>query len=429
MDTVEGTRDILLRGGCANVVNAKGRPRTGWVADSPAVGAGLRQSPCGDSLRPTPPPRCNDPFAATLSGGGFRATLAGLGALRLLADAGHLGDLRYLSSVSGGSITNGVTALAWPKLREKGFTTTAFDELVVEPIVRRISAHSLKIALLRGSWRAVGSPTRTDVLALRLDQWFFGGAELEALDSGVRWIISASNLVSGVRFSFERDVLGDYTIGLSPTKGTGLRLSRAVAASAAVPGTFAPVRIHGLRFPCATEPPALLDGGAYDNTGLEALDSENYRGTFLLTMNAGGLLHAGPYGRVPLVRDLARANSMLYRQSTTLRTRDMVHRFQRGKDIPAGAPLPPGARRGVLVSLATDMPTERPEALLAWYASYPEHRTHEGRDLALVPTVFDKLDEKLCRLLVYRGWWLTGAALAVYYPDRMPSTALTPPPL
>jgi len=400
-----------------------------WLVDSPAIGTGLTQAPCGDATRPEPPPDCSDPLAVTLSGGGFRATLAGLGALRLLADSGRLGDLRYLSSVSGGSITNAVTALAWPQLRGRGFTAAAFDELVIDPVIGRISHRSLKMALVRGIWRTVGRSTRTDLLARRLDEWFLDGAELEQLDPEVRWIFNAANMTSGVRFGFERDVVGDYTIGLSPTKGSGMRVSLAVAASAAVPGTFAPVVLNRVPFPCATDPPALLDGGVYDNSGLEALDSDQYRDVFLFTMNAGGLLRAGPYGKVPLVRDLARANSLLYRQSTALRTRDMVERFRRGRELPPGTPLPRGARRGVLVGLATDFPAERPETLRSWCAAHPEHRSFDGRDLALVPTVFDELDERLCRVLVYRGWWLMGAALACYHPDRLPTVDLSPPPL
>jgi len=257
-----------------------------------------------------------------------------------------------------------------------------------------------------------------ELLARRLDQWFLHDKELEGLDPEVRWIISAANMITGVRFTFERDVLGDYTIGLTPTADSHLRVSLAVAASAAVPGAFAPMVINQVRFPCATQPPVLLDGGTYDNTGLEALDGERYRKTFLLTLNAGGLLRPGSYGKVPLVRDLARANSLLYRQSTALRTRDMVNRFDRGRSVPTQDPVPPGARRGVLVGLATDFPEPGPELLRAWRDRHPEHRTFDGKDLSLVPTVFDKLDEKLCRALIYRGWWLMGAALAVAHLRR-----------
>jgi NTE family protein len=403
-----------------------------WYVDSPAVGTGLQPRPCGDTLRPEVPAPSADPFALTFSGGGFRATLAALGVVRLLADVGSLADVRYVSSVSGGSVANGVLAVAWPKLRERGFTAAAVDEIVIDPFVERISKRSLKVSLILGIWRTVGPKNRTDLLAHRFDDWFFDKLELEELDPEVRWIVNAANLVSGTRFTFERDLVGDYTIGLTSTAGTGLRLSTAVAASAAVPGAFAPLRLKGVEFPCGTEPPALLDGGAYDNTGLEAVDSDRYRHTFLVALNAGGLLRPGGYGKIPLVKELARSNSLLYRQSTALRTRSMVERFERAAIVPLDVALPDGARRGVLTGLATAFPdaTGSLDGQLAdWCATHPEMVEHDGKHLATVPTVFDEIDESLCRALVHRGWWLTGAALARYHPDRVPDpTAFEAPP-
>jgi len=114
---------------------------------------------------------------------------------------------------------------------------------------------------VRGIWRAVGPSTRTDLLARRFDEWWFDGVELEQVDRGVRWIINAANLTTGVRFGFERDTVGDYTIGHVSTAGTGLRLSTAVAASAAVPGAFAPVVLRSPEFPGADHAPVLMDGG------------------------------------------------------------------------------------------------------------------------------------------------------------------------
>lgn len=411
---------IAAEGVGTSVGDETSAPGDAWFVDSPALSTGLQPAPCGDGRRPAQPAPSADPFAVTFSGGGFRATLASLGAIRMVADLGRLGDVRYLSSVSGGSVANGAVAAAWPALRERRFTAAAVDELVIDPLVRRISSRSLKVSLLRGVWRTIGSSTRTELLARRFDEWFFDGLRLEDLDPEVRWIVNAANLVTGARFTFERDVVGDYTVGLAQTSGTGLRLSLAVAASAAVPGAFAPVRLQGLSFPCGSERPALVDGGAYDNTGLEAIDGERYRDAFLVTLNAGGLLRPGAYGRIPFVRELARSNSLLYRQSTTLRTRWMVERFDRGRTVPPGAPMPDGARRGVLTGLATTFPSPGTEALRAWRAAHPESRTHDGTDLALVPTVFDRLDERLCRALVRRGWWLTGAAVACHHPERLP---------
>ncbi|KQV76037.1 Patatin [Aeromicrobium sp. Root344] len=389
-----------------------------WVVDSPAIGTGLQPQRFRGDKPPRKPPRSAAPVALTISGGGFRATLAGLGAIRLLADAGLLSDLRYVSSVSGGSLANGLLASRWPLLREAGFTAAAVQEHLIDPFIARISSQSLKWSLVRGIWRTVGPSTRTDLLVRRFDEWWFDGVELEHLDRGVRWIINAANLTTGVRFGFERDTVGDYTIGHVSTAGTGLRLSTAAAASAAVPGAFAPVVLKSPEFPGADHAPVLMDGGTYDNTGLQALDDKAYRDVFLVALNAGGLLRPGPYGRVPVIRDLARANSLLYRQSVALRTTSLVAQFQRGRKAGAG-PLPPDGRRGVLTGLVTTLPDPGPAPLRAWRARFPEARAYDGRDLALVPTVFDKLEPALCRALVHRGWWTVGAALATFFPRRL----------
>ncbi len=407
--------------------------------DSAALGASLSGlvAPCGDGRRPAePPPATGTRVGVTLSGGGFRATFAGVGVIRYLADAGLLGDLRFASSVSGGSVANGMLAIRWPELRERGFTGAAVDELVLAPLADRVTAASLKSKLIRNVWRAVGRRTRTDVLAWAFDDWFFQGRELADLDDGCRWIINAANLSTGVRFAFERDVVGDYVVGLAPTEGTGIRVARAVAASAAVPGAFAVMKLDDVEFPCGGRgAPHLLDGGAYDNTGLEAIDSDRYRDVFTVALNAGGVFVTGGYGKVPLVRDLARANSLLYRQSTTLRTRWMIDRFQAWERTPAGASPPPRARGGVLFGLASTIePGGRatPE-FTAFTQRFPEHRSHprggdDERDLAFVPTVFDRLDPGLVAALVYRGWWLTGATIAQYHPTRAPAAdQLTPP--
>jgi predicted acylesterase/phospholipase RssA len=63
---------------------------------------------CVDALRPaSPAPTADGPaIGLTLSGGGFRATFAAVGVVRYLADSGLLGNLRHVSSVSGGSFAN-----------------------------------------------------------------------------------------------------------------------------------------------------------------------------------------------------------------------------------------------------------------------------------------------------------------------------------
>lgn len=365
------------------------------------------------AAKPPPPPK--DPaLALAFSGGGFRATLTALGTLRFLADAHLIQQVRYVSSVSGGSLANGVFACSYEDLAAKEFAPEALDDLVIRPFVDRITTRSLTMGLILNIWRILGPGTRTDLLASFFDKWFFNGRGLEELSSGCRFIFNAANLTTGVRFGFERDVMGDWVLGRAPTAGTGIRVAQAAAASAAVPGAFAPFVLRGVDFPCSSGRIAkLLDGGAYDNSGLEAVD--DLPNALLVAVNAGGLFRTGAWGGVPIIRDLQRASSLLYRQSTALRHREMVERFmawENARDLDQDRPE--WGRRGVLFGLATafDAPDE-------WKATRPERDEWRVR-LAQYKTSFAKFPVDICEQLLYRGWWLTGATLTAYHRAVLP---------
>jgi len=379
----------------------------------------------GDLIAPChrPYPRHADPpdpdslpaFAVALSGGGFRATLAAVGVLRFLADIDLLSRVRWVSSVSGGSIANGVFAAAYPALEERGFDTGAFVDLVERPIVDHVSRGSLTSKLFRNAWRTVGPATRTTVLARALDDWFFDKRKLAELSPVCRFIFNGANLTTGVRFGFERDVVGDYVIGNVSTGKRTFRLAEAVAASAAVPGFF-PAFIPKGDFPCLDgRKPRIVDGGVYENTGLEAIESLRPERACIVALNAGGVFRTGSFGRVPVIRDLMRSEGLLYRQSTALRTRHMVEGFQaweRARD--AGQPAPEESRQGVLFGLATTMAAVSPD----WVA---EEHADLRPSLARLKTSFAKFPLDQCRQLVYRGWWLTGASLATYHRQLLPA--------
>jgi len=373
---------------------------------------------------PPAPPR-QPPFALAFSGGGFRASLSALGVLRFLADAGLLAQVRWVSSVSGGSVANGAFAAAYPDLESSGFTPEALEKHLVRPFVERISGASMARTMIGGLWRVVGRRTRTDLLADTLDEWFFAGRLLEQISPSCRFIFNASNLTTGVRFGFERDVFGDYVLGPLTTAGRSLRLAQAVAASAAFPGAFAPVVLSEFTFPCANGRTAtLLDGGAYDNMGLEPLDDlnrrknpEHLRDACLVVANAGGVFRTGSFGGLPFVKNLQRTNSLLYRQSVVLRTRTMVERFQAWERAPEGE-KPPWARRGVLFGLATTM---REGDAAEWRQGRPEPSKEFLVDLAKTETSFDQFPQHLCDRLLYRGWWLAGATLSQYHRDLLPA--------
>jgi len=366
---------------------------------------------------PEPPARSTEPaIALAFSGGGFRATLSALGVLRFVADAGLLGQVRYVSSVSGGSVAHGLMACAYAELEKAGFSPQAVDGLVIQPLVDMVSTKSLTSALTRNVWRVIGPMTRTNLLADELNRWFFQDRLLEELPAGCRFIFNAANITTGVRFGLERDVIGDWVLGRASTRGTGLRVADAVAASAAVPGAFAPFVIKGVAFPCAGGRTAkLLDGGAYDNMGLEPLD--DLPTVCVIAINAGGVFRTGVYGGIPLIRDLQRANSLLYRQSTALRMRAMVERFQATEQArERGEPPPPWGRLGVLFGLATTL-----DATPEWATDRPEHPEWR-EELAELHTSLARFPLDVCRRLIYRGWWLAGATLSRYHRVLLPST-------
>lgn len=383
---------------------------------SPALGTSASDlvEPCRTvGPRPARPPLPTEqPLALAFSGGGFRASLAALGLLRFVADAGLLGRVRYVSSVSGGSIAHGLLAYHYDALEREGFTADAVDRLVIEPFIDRISKQSLIWALISNLWKIIGPKTRTNLLADTFDEWFYRGRQLEQLSNSCRFVFNAADLTTGVRFGFERDVFGDYVLGLRTTEGSGLRLGDAVAASAAFPGAFAPLVMGRYQFPCSNGRVAkLLDGGAYDNLGLEVVD--DLPDTFLVAINVGGLFHTGRFGGLPFIRNLVRVNSLLYRQSTALRQREMISRFQAFEQAKAqNQPAPDWGRQGILFGLAATFKNPSTE----WVATRPE-RDELRIKLALVKTTFARFDRELCRQLVYRGWWLTGCSIATFHRD------------
>jgi NTE family protein len=124
-----------------------------------------------EPLPADPPPTTEIPLALAFSGGGFRASLAALGVLRFIADAGLLGRVRYVSSVSGGSVAHGVFAHHYEALERAAFDPEELDRLVIEPFINRISEHSLIWALISNLWKIIGPKTRTNLLADTFDEW------------------------------------------------------------------------------------------------------------------------------------------------------------------------------------------------------------------------------------------------------------------
>jgi predicted acylesterase/phospholipase RssA len=412
----------------------------------------------------------------------MRASLSGLGMVRAIADAGLLDNVRYSSSVSGGSWPNALLATRYAQIADAGFTREAVDEHIVRPFVEKVSTTSVSTTMLRNSWKIIGPRTRTDLLADVFDDWFGGGAKLGDLPEGCRWIFNATNLTNGARFGFERDRVGDNDAKY--IRAPELRVADAVAASASLPGALATQRLprpynvypHG-------DVPKLVDGAVYDNLGLEPL-LQIRELPLIVVLDAGAPTRRSVREKLGVVGTVKKSSQVSARQTTTLRKRwfieqlrawedweaanpeayadfvtdqeakqkeinDWVRKVQK-KEIEAtdepAPPMPPrGAKRGVIFSLGTTMDNARdivstiskqqkyradpaaPE-VPPWRANAGSPMTPEQfrTSVTAIGMAAGKFDLDVCDDLVYRGWWLTRETLRTFHPEVVPSDGMAP---
>ena len=224
-----------------------------------------------------------------LSGGGYRATLFHTGVLLRLNEFGLLSKISRISSVSGGSITSAILAMNWDQL---GYSAPGdicppdtMHRALVEPVLKVTSTTLDVSGGLLGllPWKSAGN-----VLADKYDDVLFGGkllSELTRAKPCPKFIFNATNLQTGGSFRFTRDYVADSRALFSTDHGA--RLAEAVAASSAFPPVLSPLRLdlrgRDVEIPPWVEPdspfadpelrkrPVLIDGGVYDNLGLESI--------------------------------------------------------------------------------------------------------------------------------------------------------------
>lgn len=213
-----------------------------------------------------PPQRPDDDhdrvIGLSLSGGGLRAAAFAFGVLQELAEGERdvYGDLRFVSSVSGGSLTAAYMALEGrPGLH-------SFRERV---LLRDFELH-LRLSL----WSpdnvlrllAGGLNDRSN-LGRVLDQDVFRSATFADIHGRGHldlWI-NATDLFNRTPFPFTPPVFAALCSDLP-----GLRVSEAVAASMAVPLAFAPVVLKTWPEHCQAPPPPWAERAAQDQGGVTA---------------------------------------------------------------------------------------------------------------------------------------------------------------
>ncbi len=290
-------------------------------------------------------------IALCLSGGGLRATLFHLGALRRLNELGVLARVDLVSSVSGGSIINGMLALKWPQLansNEGDLIFRQYQSEVYEPLTEFCS-HDLRTRVVfdwanPANWIGLFSQDRslTDLLADSYGRQLGFNVELNSLPNMPSFIFCATNLESGVNWEFQSGPtgnMGDYIVGYSSNAGE--TLARAVAASSSFTPVFPPVivrrdpktyvggKIQNDRQRIARV--ALTDGGVYDNLGLEpAWNQQHLEYNYVLVSDAGRpSSYVDEPSQLPFGR-LKRSFDITMIQINALRKRWMIREFIRG---------------------------------------------------------------------------------------------------
>src|SRR5690349_1633279 len=297
-------------------------------SSQPVTGAGT-ESPAG------PKPG----IALCLSGGGYRAMIFHLGALWRINQLGFLKKLSRVSSVSGGSITAGVLALAWKDLRfNANGVAENLEELVIKRL-RRLANNTIdQGSIIKGI--LMPRHSISDEVTEAYKDHLFGNATLRDLpadNEGPRFIINATNVQSKVLWRFRRPYMGDYRVGLVNNPTTELAL--AVAASSAFPPFLSPAQLELQPSDFDPNIPAVLkdeayrttvvltDGGVYDNLGLETA-WKSY--DTILVSDGGGACDDEPDPERDWARHSYRILSLIDNQVRSLRKRQVIDSYKQG---------------------------------------------------------------------------------------------------
>ena len=219
-----------------------------------------------------------------LSGGGYRATLFNLGALIRLNELGLMGKIKRITSVSGGSITNGYLAMRWNDLQfnDEG-VIERFKENIVDPLWDFCSK-SLDVGAI--IWGTLDPFHRvSDKIAGAYNKGLFKHFKMAFIPFGEgipQFLFYGTNLQTGASVRMMQNMLYDWKIGAIEIDTW--ELATVVGISSAFPPFLSPVIlkldpgqwIKGRYARCFDdrkykEKLYLTDGGVYDNMGMESL--------------------------------------------------------------------------------------------------------------------------------------------------------------
>ena len=359
-------------------------------------------------LAPSSPP---DGVGLCLSGGGYRAMLFHVGALWRLMEAGKLLGLTRISSVSGGSITAGVLALAWPALKSGGMA--AFQRKVVAPL-RGLADTTIDQRSVLGGMFLPG--TIGSYVAGAYAKHLFGDKTLQDLPPAPFFVFNATNLETGTPFRFSKLEAADYRVGriANPT----IRIADAVAASSAFPpvlspfildvhpGDFEPLRKGEIQDDAFRTEISLSDGGVYDNLGLEQIWKHCRT---VLVSDGGGRLADDPTPPGDWARQSMRVMEVIDHQVRNLRKRQVV------------GSLASGQRLGSYWGIRTD--------IADYGLSDPLPAPHASTiKIAGIATRLKRMDPREQERLINWGYAVSDAGIRRYWDSALTRPAAFPYP-
>lgn len=341
-----------------------------------------------------------------------------VGTLWRLYEAGRLREVDRISSVSGGSITSGALALAWPKLAFDPLNVSDFIAHVVEPVCS-LAGHTIDVGAIVGGIVLPGSIA--DRVADAYRKHLFGAATLQDLPDAPRFVINATNVQSGALWRFSKPYMGDYHVGrvFSPT----VLLATAVAASSAFPPVLSPLRLKvdpakftadakaDLQRVPYTADIILSDGGVYDNLGLETV-WKRYR--TVLVSDAGAKIAPEPKPHGDWARGSMRVFDLVDNQVRSLRKRQLIGSY-------LADPASAERRTGAYWSIRSDIRKFAVGTDLVCPLS-------NTQTLAATPTRLKAVDAMLQKRLINWGYAICDAAIRTHVDATIPRASRFPYP-
>lgn len=290
-----------------------------------------------------------------LSGGGVRAMVFHAGVVQWLATQGRLEHVRAISSVSGGTLFAGLVY----RLSDWRWPTSEHYLTRVLPEIRRLltsvclQSKASEMLLTRPTnWRYF--VYRANVVARAIERCWGIDVTVADVDGACDWSINGTTAETGRRFRFKQSRCGDYELGYASSGN--FQLAEAMAASAAYPFLIGPLHIDATKLAWHKRPAwggdtsdelpipppydalHIMDGGIYDNLGMEPLfdvgDQALKSGIdFLVVSDAGATLPRQPLVSQWRLGRLSRIAEIALDQTRALRVRPFVRAILRDASI------------------------------------------------------------------------------------------------